>query len=352
MPFSREELDDLLAARAYERLIGQVETPWFDAKDQPYDVDTDGGKRALARDVAAFANSSGGTIVIGVRTTKSAVHFADEVVKIRPIERHRVDSGRYHNVVADWVFPWVDGFEIEWLPTGDDTRGLFAIRIPAQAEELKPFLVVRTLDGEKIVETLFGYTARRGDVNRPMGVADLQRALRAGLQFERLEERLSAIETLLQNPPATALIRAGDDVPTAAIDVTIARAAGDGDFPADRTSLFAAPPRSLELEDAFWDAVIQLPSWPESYRAVAKLLLDISVEPEQGLQVKGTQVYMAKTVAELPNDTIVRLVVYYAHAVSRERETIRVLFVDDYDHPTDPTAWPHVERLRNRSQAH
>ena len=65
----------ILAARDFDKLVGEVETTWFDAKDQPYDIDTDIGKRELARDVAAFANSGGGVVIIGLRTAKSTAHF-------------------------------------------------------------------------------------------------------------------------------------------------------------------------------------------------------------------------------------------------------------------------------------
>lgn len=244
MTLSREDLDALLAVRDFDKLIGQVETVWFDAKDQPYDIETDAGKRELAKDVASFANSSGGLIVVGARTAKSAEHFADEVVKIRPMERQLLDPGRYSDVVTDWVFPSVEGFEIDWLPTqNDSTRGLFAIRIPTQTEERRPFLVVRTLEGEKVVETLFGYAERRGDINRPMGIVDLQRTLRTGLNFERrLEERLGAIEAVLRNPPVMATTREDEDVARPKISERIERAATDGDFAGDRTLALAGRP--------------------------------------------------------------------------------------------------------------
>jgi hypothetical protein len=254
MGLSRKNFDALLVARDFDKLLGEVETAWFDAKDQPYDIDTDTGKRELARDVVAFANSGGGILVIGLRTAKSTAHFADEVVKIRPLERHRVDAGRYTNVVTDWVFPAVDGFEIEWLPThSDTTRGLFAIRIPEQTEERRPFLVVRTLDGERVVETLFGYAERRGDVNRPMGIVDLQRTLRAGLNFERrLEERLGAIEAVLRNAPPTSTSRHDEAAARAALSERIDRAASEGDFAGDRTVVLVAQPTGAnELKTIF-----------------------------------------------------------------------------------------------------
>jgi len=178
-------------------------------------------------------------------------------VKIRPLERHRVDAGRYTNVVTDWVFPSVDGFEIEWLPIQSNaTRGLFAIRVPEQTEDRKPFLVVRMLDGGRIVETFFGYAERRGDVNRPMGIVDLQRTLRSGLNFERrLEERLSAIEAVLRDSPLSLTSREDEAAARATLSERIDRAASDGDFAGDRTLVLAAQPVGAnELKTIFSSA--------------------------------------------------------------------------------------------------
>lgn len=77
-----------------------------------------------------------------------------------------------------------------------------AIRVPEQRSEIKPFLIVRTLDGPKVIESIFGYAERRTDSNEPMKAPDLQRSLRSGLHFERtLAARFDQIEVLFQNPP-------------------------------------------------------------------------------------------------------------------------------------------------------
>jgi hypothetical protein len=106
---SRAALETLLSSGVFDGLVGTVENVWFDAKDQPYDVTTDRGKRDLAKDVSAFANVVGGTVVIGARTKPSTTHFGDEVTELRPFEQSLVDPGQYRKIIADWVYPIVEG---------------------------------------------------------------------------------------------------------------------------------------------------------------------------------------------------------------------------------------------------
>jgi hypothetical protein len=66
-------------------------------------------------------------------------------------------------------------------------------------ESSKPFLIMRTLDGEKHVEIVFGYAERKWDISRPLSVIDLQKALQSGFSYEnRLTERLDNLEALVQ----------------------------------------------------------------------------------------------------------------------------------------------------------
>lgn len=105
-------------------------------------------------------------------------------------------------------------------------------------------------------------------------------------------------------------------------------------------------PRQLEIEDAFWDALLQLPGWPVSKHAIDTLLQDLTHNPDLGDQVVGTFVFIAKTIAPLPDDSLVRLVIYYAKL---ENGNLWILFADDYDHPSDT---PHWDRLPPHPRSH
>jgi len=196
----KEELNKIIADSDFDQLLGDVENGWFDCKSQPYQVQNDAGKRELAKDISSFANKQGGFILIGIKTKKSTAHFGDEVEEIRPFAQGLVNTSQYKDIIKSWIYPETEGFEVEWKPTKQDaTKGVVVIKITEQKESLKPFLIVKTLDDDKQVETVFGYAERKGDTSQPLAVVELQRALRSGFNYEnQLKKRLDGIEILLK----------------------------------------------------------------------------------------------------------------------------------------------------------
>jgi len=199
------QITELLGTGKFDSFVGELENECFDAKAQPYRAD-DPGKFEMAKDVCAFANASGGYILIGLRTKHSAVHHGDKVEKFRPVPRTLVDTTQCMNILDDWCYPPVEGLSVQFHPSeGDPTKGLVAIAIPRQREEMKPFLIRRSFDGTQQVGTLFGYVERKRDGNAPLGLIDLQKALRSGLNFEnKIDARFDRIEELLAGMQAPA----------------------------------------------------------------------------------------------------------------------------------------------------
>src|ERR1035438_2713174 len=75
---SQTELGEALATYDFDRIIGTPESNWIDFKGEPYESHppasgklSDYGRSELCKDVAAFANSGGGCILIGFRTTRA-----------------------------------------------------------------------------------------------------------------------------------------------------------------------------------------------------------------------------------------------------------------------------------------
>jgi len=133
-----DEARDALAEGRPERLIGPRECAWLDAKGQPYQLDQRKSAAELAKDVAALANTSGGVIVIGLRTRREG---SSEVIdEVRPVPATLIDRDRYRKLVRERVFPFVRDSSTWWLPVGDE-RGLLVIDVPAQASKDKPFIV-------------------------------------------------------------------------------------------------------------------------------------------------------------------------------------------------------------------
>lgn len=199
MPLRRDEVEQLLSSGSFGGFVGEIESETFDAKSQPYPVASDSGKLELAKDVAALSNANGGYIVIGLHTKQSTVHYADEIEAVRPLSQTLVNTQQYRNIVDGWIYPRLEGLDVRFYGAADDAaRGLVAIHVPQQRHELKPFLLARTFDGSRFVETVFGYVVRKGDANSSLSKNELQAALGSGLNFEtKLSARLDRLEALI-----------------------------------------------------------------------------------------------------------------------------------------------------------
>lgn len=200
MALNADQISALIDSGDFGALIGEVEGAEFECKAQPYQVGTESGKRELAKDVSAFANTNGGVIFLGVKTKASTAHFGDEVEEIRPFPQSLVNTSQYTDLLRAWIFPEIAGVDIRWVPTKSDaSKGVVVVTIPKQAPTVGPFLITKTIDGSKSIETVFGYAARKGDRNPPLEVKELQGYLRAGFHYqEKIEERIGAIEALLK----------------------------------------------------------------------------------------------------------------------------------------------------------
>jgi Putative DNA-binding domain len=82
-------------------------------------------KREFLADVSAFANASGGDLILGVRTKDGA---ADEVCGIDLTDPDK-EKQRLVSIVRDGLEPRVVGMDIAWLRI-EGTRGVMVVRIP------------------------------------------------------------------------------------------------------------------------------------------------------------------------------------------------------------------------------
>lgn len=84
----------------------------------------DRDKREFLADVSAFANASGGDLILGVRTKGGA---ADEVCGIA-VDNPDEEKLRLNNIVRDGVEPRISSLDIGWLPM-DEKRGVMVVRV-------------------------------------------------------------------------------------------------------------------------------------------------------------------------------------------------------------------------------
>ncbi len=84
----------------------------------------DRDKREFLADVCAFANASGGDLILGVQTKDGA---ADEVCGIE-VDNPDEEKLRLINVVQDGLEPRISSLYIEWRPM-DGKRGVMVVRV-------------------------------------------------------------------------------------------------------------------------------------------------------------------------------------------------------------------------------
>ncbi len=200
---SPDEVWSILEAGDFDQLVGVAEDDRVEAKGQPYDLDSDAGKRELAKDLSAFANARGGVLVIGAHTDKDPAHATDVIVEVRPIPTDRADPSRYQHIVADWTYPPIAP-EVRWFPLPADAgRGLIGIQVEAADAARRPVLLRKPTADEdgKAVTTMFGYAERAQDRAPPMGIHEIHSLLQGGMRSGEIVERLEAIESHLRAAP-------------------------------------------------------------------------------------------------------------------------------------------------------
>lgn len=200
MPLTLDNLNRIVDSREFEKLVGEIENEFFDAKGRPYQFDAgDYWKRELAKDVTAFANAAGGYIFLGLGTEPATARFGEAVKELRPIPRELIDPDRHHKVISEWVYPEPRGLRVDWLPHGSEGKGIGVSYIPRQDEQSKPFLITKSIEGTKTTEAVIAYAERRRDSTNTLSVIEIHHALRLGLNLEgEILKRIENIESLIE----------------------------------------------------------------------------------------------------------------------------------------------------------
>lgn len=168
---------NLLRAGHPKALVGQREGLWLDAKSEPYDLKAEYSAYLLARLVSAFANSEGGLIVLPASTTY--IGGAEEISQVKDVDIGLIDVSSVRNTIGEWVYPRVDGLEVEVVATSDD-RGYMFIHVPKQAPADWPTLVYRAeVAGKNRGEVAIVFE-RHGDQVRAIDVGQLHAMLKRG----------------------------------------------------------------------------------------------------------------------------------------------------------------------------
>ena len=181
-PLLGRSLDDVTES-GLQRLVGASESEWFDAKREPYG-NSDGHKRELASDVAAFANRQGGLIVLGLDEDDDGVVIA---LTPQPDAHLAGQELRMTQVISSLVAP-VPAFTIRRVASSD-TGSYLLVSIPPSLR--RPHCVAVTAETVR-------YPLREGTHKRYLTeseIADLYRSRFADARahVNQAEQRHNAI---------------------------------------------------------------------------------------------------------------------------------------------------------------
>jgi hypothetical protein len=136
---SADTTADLVRGGRAELLIGRYETDWLDVKSAPYRLDLASGRFELAKDVAMFANASGGIILIGAKTKRTP--HGDRIRSVNRCRLSDVEPKEYRKSIDAQVYPRLRNATVELVMMGDAGEGVVLILVPEQTRTAKPFLV-------------------------------------------------------------------------------------------------------------------------------------------------------------------------------------------------------------------
>ena len=143
-----------------------------------YRLDDPAKALELAKDVAAFANTgTGGMILVGYTTRKD---YDREIVdEIRPVRRALVDLDRYRKLIRERVIPAPRGFSVDFVHT-DPESGILVIDVPVQPVAMLPHVVPGPAGTAGPSRLSVAVPVREADATVWLPQPEIQRLLAAG----------------------------------------------------------------------------------------------------------------------------------------------------------------------------
>ncbi|WP_187415040.1 helix-turn-helix domain-containing protein [Nonomuraea sp. PA05] len=167
-----------LAAGEIDSLY-QYENSWVEVKRQDYSPGPRGDIE-FGQDVARFANSeNGGLLVLGVDEKKDG---KGSRIKGLHLIRDGISEDRRRKILDSVVYPPIAGLRVHHLEM-EDRRGrgsVVVVEVPAQKDELKPFLVNGVIVGDKVEGAFIGIVRRRGEDSITVNIAELHAMITRG----------------------------------------------------------------------------------------------------------------------------------------------------------------------------
>ncbi|MEW2180908.1 hypothetical protein AB0890_31845 [Streptomyces sp. NPDC005406] len=171
-----DEVRRALKESRLDVLLGLEESSWLDVKNGIYNLENPEHEQELLKDVASFANTStGGLLVVGFKTEKA--HDAEVVSELKPVPRKLVDLDRHRKLIDGNLIPTVRDLSVDWFDCGEE-KGVLVIDIPAQPSTSQPFVVPGPAKGAPT--EAIAVPMRRGDRTVWLPRAQIQTCLATG----------------------------------------------------------------------------------------------------------------------------------------------------------------------------
>lgn len=166
-------------------LLGHEESEWLECKSSAYEfkkIHESLWKHELAEDVAQFANSeSGGLLLIGFHTKRKA--GIDTIEKITPIPASETRLQAYRDILRQRIHPPVSRLLIESFPW--NSGQIVSIYVPPQKYENQPYLVSGSVIQGRYMRSGVTIVRRQGDASIPITAEEIHSTLVAGRAFLR-----------------------------------------------------------------------------------------------------------------------------------------------------------------------
>jgi hypothetical protein len=105
---------------------------------------------------------------------------------VTPTKIELINRRKHRQLLDRLVYPAITGLELHVASHGSDGLGILVVEVPAQPEQVKPFLVSGTLVQGKVRGSYFTLVTRRGDARMSASPAEIHGLLAAGRLATRL----------------------------------------------------------------------------------------------------------------------------------------------------------------------
>jgi hypothetical protein len=168
-----------------QALVGYQESEWLECKSSAYElrnIHESLWKHELAEDVAQFANSeAGGLLVVGYRTDKRS--GVDTISKITPVPLSKTRLQVYRDVLRQRIHPPVSRVLITSFPWSKGE--IVCVFVPPQKSENQPYLVSGSVVHGRYVRSGITIVRRQGDASIPVTAEEIHSTIVVGRAFLR-----------------------------------------------------------------------------------------------------------------------------------------------------------------------